>query len=339
MNANPLLSVIVPVYNVETYLCQCVDSLLAQDLDDYEIILVDDGSTDTSGDICDRYAAAHAHVHCLHQPNAGLPAARQSGMRASRGRYVTFVDSDDWIAPDMYAKMCGAIRDTGADVVICSHTAVTADSEIVCRNDFPPGYYNKERLEHEVYPRMLYSGTYFRYGIAPNLWNKIFRRELLLNHLFHVPTDVIVGEDALASYSCLLDASSIYFLDESLYYYRSNADSLSRRAVPLGRLQENRKLFDTLCRVIDTEKYPCMAGQLAYYCVYQSLLAYELIFRDMARGPEGFRRRFLDECRCDTIRSAFRTVPISDIGGLHNKLYAFCVRHRLYALFRFLLRH
>ena len=339
MNASPLLSVIVPVYNVETYLCQCVDSLLAQDLDDYEIILVDDGSTDTSGAICDRYAAAHPHLRCIHQKNAGLPAARQSGMRASRGRYVTFVDSDDWIAPDMYAKMCGAIRVTGADIVICDYTAVTTDSEIVCRNDFSAGYYDKTRLEREVYPRMLYSGTYFKYGIAPSLCNKIFRRELLLNHLFHVPTDIIIGEDALASYSCLLEASSVFFLDEPFYYYRSNANSVSRRAVPLGRLQQNHKLFDTLYQVIDTSKYPCMTRQLAYYCVYQSLLAYELIFRDMARGSEGFRRCFLDECRNRTIRSAFRAVPAGDINGLHNKLYAFCVRHKLYALFRFLLRH
>ncbi len=339
MNTEPFLSVIVPVYNAENFLCECVDSLLAQDFTDYEIILVDDGSTDQSGVICDRYAAASSRVLSLHQPNGGHTSARQHGLRASRGRYIAFADSDDWIAPGMYRLMCQAVYDTGADVVICSHTAVMASREEVVRSDFPAGFYDKQRLEKEVYPRMIYSGTYYRYGIAPNLWNKLFRRELLDRHLFHVPTDVVMGEDALASYSCMLEASSMYFLDEPLYYYRSNASSLSRRSAPLSRLPQNRKVFDTLWQVIDTARYPYMAEQLNYFCVYQSLLAYEAVFRKMAQNGEDFRQYFADECRDEKIRRAFRSVPINAITGTHNRLYTLCVRHGLYGLFRLLLRH
>lgn len=338
MNTNPLLSVIVPVYNAADYLPQCLDSLLAQDFSDLEIILVDDGSTDASGSLCDRCADTHAHVRCLHQPNGGHTSARQHGIRASRGRYVTFVDSDDWIAHDMYRRMCKAACDTDADVVVCGYTSVAADQETVCRNDFPAGFYDKTRLEREVYPRMIYSGVYFRYGIAPSLCNKIFRRELLLEHLLRVPAGILVGEDALASYSCILEASSAYLLDEALYYYRSNACSVSHSDVPLSRLPENRRLFNMLFQMIDTEKYPHMVRQLSFYCVYQSLLAYELIFRRMAQTGAGFRRYFTEECRDQTIRRVFRAVPVRSIRGTHNKLYALCIRHSLYRLFYLLLQ-
>lgn len=334
---NPLLSVIVPVYNVEPYLSKCLDSLLAQDISDYEIILVDDGSTDNSGTICDRYAAEHPAFQCIHKPNGGLPSARKAGYQVCRGQYVTFVDSDDWIASDMYKTMCNAMISTRADIIICNYISATPHGEIVCRTPFSAGLYDKIRLQTEVYPYMIYSGTFFKYGICPNLWNKAFRRELLQSHLFHVPNDIVVGEDALASYSCMLEADSIYFLHEPLYYYRSNADSLSRSTMPPGRLAENHMLFETLLTVIDTSAYPVMSRQLHYFFVYQSLLTFVPVFQSMRSETARFRQLFLAECNNSPIRDAFKAVPLKDITGLHNKLYAFCVRHRLAWLFRLLL--
>lgn len=334
---HPLLSIIVPVYNVEPYLSQCLDSLLAQDISDYEVILVDDGSTDSSGVICDRCAAENPSFQCIHKPNGGLPSARKAGYQISRGEYVTFVDSDDWIAPDMYKIMCRIMTETHADVIVCDHTSVTHNGEVICRTPFPAGFYDKTRLEQEIYPYMIYSGSFFQYGISPNLWNKAFRRELLGPHLFHVPNDIVVGEDTLASYSCMLEAESIYFIGKSLYYYRSNADSLSRRTIPAKRLNENHKLFETLAAVIDTTAYPYMQKQLQYFFVYQSLLNFIPIFESMRKESARFRQIFLAECDNPYIRESFRAVPLGDITGLHNKLYAFCVRHRLARLFRLFL--
>lgn len=334
---HPLLSIIVPVYNVEPYLDQCLDSLLAQDISDYEVILVDDGSTDNSGAICDRCAAEHPSFQCIHKPNGGLPSARKAGYQVSRGQYVTFVDSDDWIAPDMYQKMCMIMVDTHADIIICDHTSVTPGGNIVCRSLFPAGLYEKVRLEQEVYPRMIYSGVFFKYGVSPNMWNKAFRRELLGPHLLQVPNDITNGEDTLASYICMLEAESIYFLDEALYFYRSNADSLSRRSIPDRRLAENRKMFDTLQAAIAPDAYPYMQKQLQYFFVYQSLLNYVPIFQSMRTEAARFRQFFLTECNDPHIRKAFKAVPLKEIAGLHNKLYAFCVRHKLARLCRFLL--
>lgn len=336
---SPLLSIIVPVYNVENYIHKCLDSILAQDFSDYEVILVDDGSTDSSGIICDQYASATSFFRCIHKPNGGLPSARKCGYEASLGQYVTFVDSDDWIAPDMYRKMCQAVHDTQADIVLCDYTAVMPTREEICRALFPSGFYDKNRLEKEVYPSMIYSGTYYKYGISPNLWNKLFRRELLRDHLFHVPDDVIVGEDALASYSCILEASSAFFINEPLYYYRSNADSLSRRAISPDRLTENHKLFSTLRSVIALSAYPFMEKQLDYYFVYQSLLIYVPVFGNMLSASSVLKQAFYAECDFPLIRKAFASVPVREITGIHNKLYMFCIRHRLLWLFKLLLMH
>ncbi len=154
-----------------------------------------------------------------------------------------------------------------------------------------------------------------------------------------VPNDVSVGEDALASYSCILEASSAYVIDEALYYYRSNADSMSRRAMPATRLHENHKLFQTLYDVIDVSAYPCMEKQMNYYFVYQCLLTFIPVFQNMTRLSRDSKQTFREECSFPLIRKAFAGVPVRDIAGTHNKLYALCIRYRLYALFDLLLRH
>lgn len=339
MSSAPFLSIIIPVYNVKSYLTTCVDSILAQSFTDYELILVDDGSTDGSSILCDDYAAKYPQILCFHQTNSGHTAARQKGYQASRGQYVTFVDSDDWIRSDMYAIMCHAAQNTHADILHCNYIASTGDKEIICSSPFPAGFYDKTRLEKEIYPYMIYFGTFFMYGIAPSLCNKIFRRTLLEKHLFHVPQDVIVGEDGLASYSCMLEAESIYFFEEAFYYYRTNSGSVSHHDMPHSRLHENHKMFDTYNQIIDLSKYPYMEKQLDYYFVYQCLLTFVPIFKDMLAASENFRQTFVNECSYPPIRKAFHTVQISKINGLHNKLYTFCIRRRLYGLFRLLLKH
>lgn len=336
MHDRPLLSVIVPVYNAQSYLTKCLDSILAQDFSDYELILVDDGSTDGSGDICDRYAAAHSHICCLHQPNGGHTGARQNGVRASRGEYIAFVDSDDWIEPDMYRTMCGAAQETGADIIHCDFTAVMPHKTKVCGTPFSPGLYDKKKLTDTVYPSMIYFGTYFVFGIAPNLWNKLFRRSILEKYLFRLPRNIIVGEDGPITYACMLEAKSVYFCSETFYNYRSNADSVSHH-MDVKRLAENHVMFDTYRLFIDANAYPCIKKQLQYFFVYQSLLTFVPIFQSMRTEPARFRQLFLTECSDPHIREAFKAVPLKEITGLHNKLYAFCVRHKLARLFRFLL--
>lgn len=336
MSATPFLSIIIPVYNAGDYLSCCLDSILAQQFTDYEVLLVDDGSTDHSPAVCDAYAAAHPQIRCLHQPNGGHTAARQNGVRASRGQYIAFVDSDDWIAPEMYGRMCAAARDTGADIVHCNYTAVMPHKEKICGIPFPPGFYDKKKLMETVYPNMIYFGTFFVFGIAPNLWNKLFRRSLLEGCLFRIPHDIVVGEDGPVTYACMLQARSVFFCEEAYYYYRSNAGSLCHQ-MDIGRMAENHSLFETYGQLIDPAAFPAIQRQLHYFFVYQSLLTLVPIFRTIRAQSSDFRRLFLAECENPSIKRAFHKVPLREIAGTHNKLYAFCIRHRLPSLFKLLL--
>lgn len=336
MSDTPFLTIVIPVYNAESYLACCLDSILAQQYTDYEIILVDDGSTDRSPAICDTYAAAHPQIRCLHQPNGGHTAARQNGVCQSRGQYIAFVDSDDWVAPEMYGRMCTAARDTHADIVHCNFTAVMPHKEKVCGIPFPSGYYDKAKLMETVYPNMIYFGTFFVFGIAPNLWNKLFRRSLLEKYLFRIPHDIVVGEDGPVTYACMLEADSVFFCDEAYYYYRSNDNSLCHQ-MDIKRLAENHSMFETYGQLIDPVSCPFMQKQLHYFFVYQSLLIFVPVFRTIQEAGGDFKRLFLTECANPYIRAAFKAVPFKDITGLHNKLYAACIRFRLPGLFRLLL--
>lgn len=338
MSSMPFLSIIVPVYNVESYLAECLDSILAQTFTDFEVLLIDDGSTDGSPALADAYAAKDTRIRCFHKENGGHMSARQAGFEQAAGEYIAFVDSDDWIDPAMYARMCTTAKEYDADMVCCNYTAVTPKKRIERRDFCDPGFYDKPRLASVIYPRLLFSGSFFHYGVSPSLCNKLFRRTLLEKHLFRVPLTIKLGEDGLAAYPCLLEASAVYFLPESFYYYRSNENSLTH-TMDCRRLAENRLLFDTYDKLIDLAAYPCMEKQLLYYYAYQCLLTFPPVFCTMQTTAADHKKKFHEECGYPPVRRAFRAVKISDVSGLHNKAYVFCIRHKLYGLFRFLLKH
>lgn len=333
--STPYLSVIVPIYNAESYLTQCLDSILAQTFTDFELLLIDDGSTDNSPDICERYAARDNRIRLFHKENGGHVSARQHGLHFAQGEYVAFVDSDDWIALSMYQKMCNAAKNSDADMICCGCIAVTSSKNIERKEFCAPGLYDKKALETHVYPQMLYHGSFFHYGVSPQLWNKLFRRSLLEKYFFQVPLSVKLGEDALVTYICLLDADTVCFLDECCYFYRSTGSSITHN-MDQKRLLENHTLFDTFERIMP---HPCMERQLLYYYAYQSLLTLPSVFQNALKAGQNFKKDFLAECLYPPIERAFRAVNIRDITGLHNKAYVFCIRHRLYRLFRFFLMH
>ena len=151
----PKLSVIVPVYNTEKYLPVCVDSILAQTFTDFELILVDDGSADGSGGICDKYAAGDARVRVIHQPNGGVTNARKNGVRQACGMYFSFIDSDDWIHPEMFEQMVGKAVETNADVVVCDLSLEFEDNVQLQPSLAEEGFYPKAALCEHIYPTML----------------------------------------------------------------------------------------------------------------------------------------------------------------------------------------
>ena len=170
INPMPKLSVIVPVYNTEKYLRDCVDSILAQSFPDFELILVDDGSTDGSGAICDECAARDSRIRVIHQQNSGATVARRSGVRIAQGEYVTFVDSDDWIDKDMYRIM---LAWEPADVLICNMYKYTNTGLYEIRGYIDPGSYDTWALIAKFYSTMLFDYDQCQPALPPSLCNKL----------------------------------------------------------------------------------------------------------------------------------------------------------------------
>lgn len=224
----PLLSVIVPVYNTKKYLRECIDSILAQTYHNYELILVDDGSDDGSSEICDEYAMKNEQVTVIHKENCGLLHTRKVGLSASNGEYISYIDSDDFIAPDMYEYMMGKITEYNVDIAVCNMSAVTSGEILPMLSYKKHGYYDKKRLGEEIYPYMLFSNDPQKTGLIPSLCNKVIRKEVLEKVLLSTDNSISYGEDALCSYPCLLDSDSVFIAeDKFFYFYRKVSTSLT----------------------------------------------------------------------------------------------------------------
>lgn len=225
----PKVSIIVPIYKVERYLRQCVESLLAQTLKEIEIILVDDGSPDGCGSICEEYASMDMRVQVIHKKNQGLLRARISGVQLAKADYIGFVDGDDFTKPEMYEVLWKAAMEKNAQVVCCSEILYWEEGNTELPGPLKlDGTFSGARLEEEFYPQFFYDRTAQSKGcIPPAVWNKIFKRELLLDVYQETDPTVTIGEDMVISYACMLRATCICVLAQShLYYYRQRSNSM-----------------------------------------------------------------------------------------------------------------
>lgn len=223
-----LLSVIVPIYGVEKYLRQCVDSIVAQTYQDIEIILVDDGSKDSCPEICDEYASEYPSIKVVHKQNGGLLSARKAGLEAATGQYVSFIDGDDYVERDIYEKMSNIIEKTNADIVVFGFQFRYPERTQKWNDDLHRGLYTKVELESKVYPVMMCHDNKLERKVAPSVCNKLLRRELLQKVLPCVPETIRDGEDASITYPCMLLAEKVFFaIDEHAYNYRILDESMS----------------------------------------------------------------------------------------------------------------
>lgn len=215
---NPKISVIVPVYKAEHYLARCVDTLLAQTFDDFEVILVDDGSPDNSGAICDEYALKDKRVRVIHQPNAGVSMARQKGLDNARGEYVIHADPDDWVEPDMLKELYAKAKEEDADMVIC---------------DFY-GHYGEKVVYERQQPSSLDHNTVlcdmFKHLLG-SCWNKLVRRVCFLKFDIHFSEGVSFCEDLLINSTLLRHNIKVAYLPNAFYHYDCciNSNSLVRK--------------------------------------------------------------------------------------------------------------
>lgn len=225
---NPKISVIVPVYNVEKYLRKCIKSIINQTLKEFEMILIDDGSTDSCGNICDEFAIKDERICVIHKENGGLMSAWMKGLEKANTDNIVFVDSDDWIGPRMFEVLLREKNKYQADMIICNMRRVEKGKE--CRENFiiETGYYNEEKLKNKLYPVMLNAGDFQLRGCPVSRWGKLIKKELLQNNLKYCDTWISFAEDLNIIFPTLLDCKSLVVVDdkEADYYYRLNPSSI-----------------------------------------------------------------------------------------------------------------
>ena len=238
-NNSPLISIIVPVYNVEKYIERCIESILSQTYTNFELLLIDDGSTDQSGKICDKYAGKEDRIKVYHKKNNGATSARLFGISVAKGYWIHFVDSDDTITPDSLERLIDVSKTGNYDII--GGTVIWNNSEIF-------QYKTQGEMNSTEYIKALLSGDTNGGPVA-----KIIRRDLFCQAKLNIPKEITNNEDLLMLISIGLYVNKVFFSDKlAIYNYRSRPNSSSSKIMPISQWI---KLFQQILSIIKTNTY------------------------------------------------------------------------------------
>lgn len=325
----PRVSVIVPVYNAEKYLQECVGSVLSQTLFDLELILVDDGSTDSSPALCDHYAVQDTRVKVIHKPNGRAASARNAGLRTATGEYVAFVDSDDWISPDMYEKML----QTGADITLCDYVRFQGEKEFpFTQPNVAAGFYNKAQIREKIYPHLVMDGI--EYPITISNWAMLIKRNIIVKNQLSYREDILISEDAPFGSEVLYCADSFAYLKgERFYHYRMTEGSASKTYKPWWwdsslKINEETESFFSKCEDYDfTQQIKSNMFYLARAEIY-----YILCNRELSRKEQN--RKIKDVMENSRVVRMMKDFDVSPYPLSFRMLY-WSIRYQSVALRRF----
>lgn len=234
-----LISIIVPVYNVEKYLKKCVNSIITQTYTNLEIILVDDGSKDSSGEMCDEFSKSDSRIKVIHRKNGGLSAARNSGIEVYRGKYVTFIDSDDWIEPTYVEYLYYLLKKYNSDVSQCAFRYIDSKKKIynkVTNSDYEEVYNSKDAIKNLLHSKYLITSA----------WGKLYKR-CFFDRLRYPEGKLF--EDIPVTYQVMLDSEKICYGDHALYNYFYNEGSISKSSFNPRRLEAIEFMKDSIEKV------------------------------------------------------------------------------------------
>ena len=317
------LSVIVPVYNAEKYLRQCVDSLVNQTFSNMEIILVNDGSNDGSGVICEEYCKKYNNVKYIDKRNEGVMAAWIDGAKISEGEYIGFVDADDYCETDRFEQFINSAEKTQADIVIAGHMTIDLNGNIsnaARRGSISPGVYEGEDLEY-------IKNTYFKESYFSALrWEKITKNELIRRNISSFNTEIALGDDIVFTLATLLDAKKLSVIENNGYYYRYNGNSITHSF--------SEKRIDELCYLCENINHICKSkGYDAYKDLEfkrQLSVTTTMLISSNKRFFE--RRKLLKKLRrTDTVKNIFadNKYPIMSMA---EKMKLYLLKHKCYTM-------
>ena len=249
----PAVSIIVPVYNAERTVGRCIESILNQEYTDFELLLVNDGSTDASGSLCDGYAAKDARIRVIHKKNGGVSAARNTALDLAQGTYLQFLDSDDWLTPDATSSLVQAAEDTGCDLIVADFYRVIGERVSQKGDIDEDGVMTRE----EYAAHMMENPADFYYGV---LWNKLYRRAIVEAHHLRMDPEISWCEDFMFNLEYIRYAASFQALPIPIYYYVKTKGSLANQNLTISNtvkmkltvFEYYQRFFKT---VLDEEEY------------------------------------------------------------------------------------
>lgn len=294
------VTILVPCYNVEEFLPKSLDSIINQTFKNLQIVLIDDGSKDNTWDIMQKYAAKDSRIEIYHQENQGVATTRNNLLDKVKGDFILFVDSDDWMEPDMVDFMVSKALKNNADVTICGNVI----------NDAPLSVNFTEKIlsKSEALKRFLYHKN-----LRGSLWNKLIATSLLQNVRFH--SEISFGEDALFCWHIFQKADNFVMTDKQLYHYRMVETSLSHSAFGPKKLS-GHFVWDWICKET-TQRYPeYIHIAEARHCIEDVLL-----LRDAAHS--GYTNKNDIEMLQKSIRDNWHTLNKVKITSINMNLYAF----------------
>ena len=309
-----IVSVIMPVYNTASYLAEAVESVTNQSFSDWELILINDGSTDDSGTICESYAASDPRIHVIHQENRGLSAARNTGLRTASGEYIQFLDSDDWLFPDALEVLLKAITAFQTDMVIFDLQYEWEDHSLHERSALKPGKYDSEFILKKLSEPSL----------PPYACNKFCRRYLYDGVLFPVGEK---WEDVATVIYPVSRAGQIAVIDRALYHYRQREDAITKQAsrdgsIHMWRFLQYSKRYEFLMA-----NYPNIAAAARPALIRNGLMYYSFCL--LGNGHQREKQHVLSVLRSPEMGHGLPSIKLRYMRLL------FCISPRLTAfLFR-----
>ena len=292
------VSVVIPFYNGIEYLEECVRSVQAQTLREIEILLVDDGSVDGSGDLADKLASRDDRMHVIHQENQGLSGARNSGIDASHGDYIGFVDADDLVDPQMYEKLYDAAVSLSCEVVTCTYNSFRETGLIAVTEPLFPMHtrLDAQDVRREM-PRLV------RDGSLMFVWRRLYAASLLRGQNIRFDRDLRICEDATFCMECLLRADGVAAIPDCLYHYRFVSTSLIRSKKYTPHMTPSMLLqYEIKKQLTETYLPDERAQMMAALCDYTYRHISRLIFTNLYRKPDKRYREFRTAVRAPIFR-------------------------------------
>lgn len=334
------VSIIVPVYNTEKYLHDCLQSVISQTYSNLEIILVDDGSTDASGTICDEYSRSDGRILVIHQQNSGAAAARNTGLRAMTGDWVTFVDSDDWVEPNMVECLVTAGEKQRTDIVSCSHFRNNKEKEVVAEPQgissflFPMSQYREQMsaacintpyIYPELFPDEMRSGPTMRLTVL-----RLFRKKVIEDIFFS--EGLALCEDRIFNLRALKKADSLFYINIPLYHYRFVDNSANHRNFSLLS-KDYLKAFHAMQTEAENSNHPALLGKhVNIAIVTNTIVLIRFYVKDNTTLWNSLThlndfRMFAENEIC---RRAIEKITLQEMPNLRRRVSTFLLKRRLY---------